>query len=367
MMRGNDTINYENRTSPNQNLTFRYITSVIKKRNPELNEIIARERGLVNDEGLFTNLALLLSDQCAHTVKIAIFQGNNKRSIKGQKEIGGSVIKQIVMTYKLLENFNGEKDVYTANGAVRRKDFPMVAVKEAVTNAIVHRDYCLSGSTLINVFDNRLEVLSLGGIAPKLSAEAIQMGISQSRNEGLAKIMADLKIMLNYGTGFSKIKSAYVGEKIVPEIVTTLGAFKVVLPNINYGIDRGVRVKREEPVQSKAEIEEKFKTALAAALADRDDGTSGDGLTEAEIYDDEDESAFMMFDSHDDDYNENIQYEKIITYIEEHGSIKRKEAQLVLGVGQSRALAVLGSMQEDGLIKPAGVGRNTEYRKIDRI
>ena len=58
----------------------------------------------------------------------------------------------------------------------------MEAVREALLNAVVHRDYSFSGSISINLYQDRLELISLGGLVPGFSLEAALMGASQPRN-----------------------------------------------------------------------------------------------------------------------------------------------------------------------------------------
>ena len=114
-----------------------------------------------------------------------------------------------------------------------KKDYPDEAIREALLNALVHRDYSFSGSIIINVNDKKMEFVSIGGLVPGLSTDDIKIGISQPRNKNLAEVFHRLRLIESYGTGIRRIYKTYedCGEK--PIIEATSNAFKIVLPNMN--------------------------------------------------------------------------------------------------------------------------------------
>lgn len=61
------------------------------------------------------------------------------------------------------------------------RDYPVEAIRETLLNAVVHREYFFGANTLINIYEDRIKFLSLGGIVSGLSLEAIMLGISQLR------------------------------------------------------------------------------------------------------------------------------------------------------------------------------------------
>lgn len=83
-------------------------------------------------------------------------------------------------------------------------------------NAIVHIDSAFIGSTFINLFSDRLELISLGGLVSGVSLEAAMLGASQPRNEKLANLFYRMKLIEAYGTGISKIVSGYKGLSVQP-------------------------------------------------------------------------------------------------------------------------------------------------------
>ena len=76
-----------------------------------------------------------------------------------------------------------------------------IAVRESMLNAIVHRDYGFSGSIIVNIYDDHIEFVSLGGLVTGLWIEDLFVGVSQPRNEKLANVFYRLKHIEAYGTG----------------------------------------------------------------------------------------------------------------------------------------------------------------------
>ncbi|MFR7749470.1 MAG: ATP-binding protein, partial [Collinsella sp.] len=82
---------------------------------------------------------------------------------------------------------------------VDTRDYPEVAVREALLNSLVHRDYSFRASTLISVYDDRIEFVSVGGLLPGLELEDLMMGISACRNSHLANVFYRLQLIEAYG------------------------------------------------------------------------------------------------------------------------------------------------------------------------
>lgn len=81
------------------------------------------------------------------------------------------------------------KTVATFKGLEREEhsDYPQEAIREALLNDIVHHDYSFSGSIIINVNDNEMEFISIGGLLSGSSPDDIRSGISQPRNKNRRK------------------------------------------------------------------------------------------------------------------------------------------------------------------------------------
>ncbi len=315
MIKETDGDTYEKIRSLNQELTFDYTLSEMKKRGLEFGISQQKTLGVIGSDGLYTNLGLLLSDQCVHSIKVAYFEGTEKSIFKDRREFNGSLLQQLTEAYNYLDLFNKTRATFSELNRIDERDYPAEAVREALLNVIVHREYSFSGSTLINVFEDRIEFVSLGGLVPGLSLEAIMVGVSQSRNERLANIFYRLKLIEAYGTGIVKIISSYKNGNVKPTIKALDGAFQVVLPNLHY-------------------IEQ-------VAKQDVDNVNSKPiGLK--------------------------TQYQKVVELIKKNGFVTRKEVQNHLNIGQTRALTILREMVDMDLLVSTENGRKTEYR-INKI
>lgn len=234
MIKETDGDSYEKLRSLNQNLTFDYTEQIFKKNNLVFGLSQKKTLGLIGEDDLFTNLALLLSEQCNHTLKVAVFEGIEKNIFKDRKEFKGSLLKQVTEAFEFINLLN--KTEATFEGLIRKdeRDYPVEAIREALLNAVIHREYSFSGSTLVNIYEDRIEFVSLGGIVYGLSLDSIMLGVSQSRNEKLANIFYRLYLIEAYGTGIRKIFTNYERYNMKPTIKAEVGAFQVVLPNIHY-------------------------------------------------------------------------------------------------------------------------------------
>ena len=143
-------------------------------------------------------------------------------------------------------------------------DYPPVAIREALLNAIVHRDYSLSGSTFINIYDDKIEFLSLGGLVYGLNIQAIKQGYSMSRNAKLANIFYKLRLVEAYGTGIPRIMEIYKNYVVKPQIDVTDNSFRMCFPNSNYGKNnKEIKTKTVSPDIEKAVIDYIAKNGTA--------------------------------------------------------------------------------------------------------
>lgn len=305
MIKETDGDSFEKLRSLNQDLTFNYADMIFKKADINFSDIQKRTLGIIGEDNLYTNLGLLLSDQCLHTLKIAVFEGKEKSIFKDRKEFKGSLIKQVTEGFEYIELLNKTKATF--EGLIRKdeRDYPVEAIREALLNAVVHREYSFGASTLINIYEDRMEFVSLGGIVTGLSLEAIMLGVSQSRNEKLANIFYRLHLIEAYGTGIQKIILNYEKYKVKPIIKTEVGVFQVVLPNIHY----------QENIDKK-------------------------------------ESQFF-------DLSNN---QKTILELLKQEEKTRKEIEIYIGLSQTRVITLLKELIELEVIEKIGRGKNIKYK-----
>lgn len=233
MIKMTDGDTFEANRSLIQELTFNYFSKEMERRKLEFSEVQMKNLGILSSDGIYTNMGLLVSEQCKHSIKFAVFQGEDKLVFKDRKELTGSLFEQLADAYKTIDFYNGTKASFHDLLRTDERDYPEDAVRESLLNAIVHRDYSFSGNTIINLYSDRLEFISLGGLVAGLSLEAAILGASQPRNEKLANLFYRMKLIEAYGTGISKTISCYKGLPMQPKFENVEGAFRVVLPNIH--------------------------------------------------------------------------------------------------------------------------------------
>ena len=303
MIKESDGDTFESMRSMEQDLSFKSAKEAFKRYKIEFSKTKYRALGItMQGDELYSNLALIISDQCEHTTKVAVFADEENTKFRDSKEFGGSIFEQLDNTYAYLALCNKTSATFKGLERIEKVDYPEEALREALLNALVHRDYSFSGSIIINVNDKEIEFISIGGLLPGLSPDDIRSGISQPRNKNLADIFHRLHLIESYGTGIRKIYNLYANCPEQPRIEVTSNTFKIILPNMN-------RVTAKESV------------TIATT-----------------------------------------QMKKILDYIEENGQITDIEIQELLGLKKTRAFTLAKQMRDEGLIKV--VGRGTEKRYV---
>lgn len=188
-------------------------------------------------------------------------------------------------------------------------------MREALLNCIVHRDYSYSGSTLINIYDDRMEYVSLGGLVRGLELNSIFLGVSVPRNPNLAAIFYRMRLIESYGTGISKIRRGYADSAAKPKFEAAKGIFRVTLPNRNFEA-HSYSGKEDEPSEH---VSPDAKTRL------------------------------------------HNQKRIIMNYAEDHGQITRKQTEELLSVGSTKAYHLLDELCDEKKLVPAGSGRTRRY------
>ena len=319
MIKETDGDSFEAMRCLDQELTFEAAKKEFALRKVEFGSQQMRTLKLIDQDNLYTNLGLLLSDQCVHTIKVAVFQGTDQTIFKDRREFTGSLMQQMNEVYDFIDFRNQTRATIEKLYRIDVKDYPEIAVREALLNLLVHRDYSFSASALISIYADRIEFVSIGGLMPGIDLEDIMVGISVCRNQNLANVFYRLHLIEAYGTGMGKIMRAYESTEEKPSIETTKNAFKIILPNINAKYETGkISAPKAGSVISSAVQVEKSRS------------------------------------------NE----ERVLEYAMSHGAITRNDVIKLLEVSTSTASRVLRKMVKSNLLKQNGKARNTNYTVI---
>ena len=303
MIRDTDGDNFEELRSLNQNLDFVFLKKEFEDANIKLEHSQMRTFNIIDEDGLYTNLGLLLSEQCPHTIKAAVFEGSTKEIFKDRFEFSGSLLKQMKDVYSFLNRYNRTNSEITGLKRTDTREYPEIALREALLNSIVHKEYSYSSSTLISVFDDKIEIVTIGGLTKGLSEDDIMLGVSILRNRNLANIFYRLKLIEAYGTGIPKIIESYNEYNVKPKIEISSNAFKITLPNT---------------------LKEKSSSKLEKNLSDKE---------------------YL-----------------IVNMLKENEYIKRTDIEKNLSISSSMAIKLLRNMVDNSIIEKLGKGKNVIYR-----
>ena len=308
MIRETSGDRYEDARSLNQQLTFDATAAYFARKEVPFGEKQMRTLNMIGKDGTYTNLAMLLSDQCVHTIRMAVFEGSKKTVFRDRRELTGSLLRQVEEAFSFIDRYNRIRAEFSGIERVDNRDYPSEALREALLNAVVHRDYAISSPTLISIFDDRIEFVSIGGLVRGISYEDIMLGVSVLRNQHLANVFYRLKLIEAYGTGMLKINESYADSTEKPCIEVTSNAFKITLPNTN----------------------------AAAETIVQNDNRSASAMHKQQI-------VLQLFDKQE--------------------SISRKDIEAALNTSQATAVVLIRKMLEDGLLIRIGNGKNARYQK----
>ena len=228
-------ITFEKNISNFQELTFLYAEKVFREKEIGFGKIEKKNLGIINEKGMYTNLGLLISDQCPYTIKMAIYPDNTKKEFIDRLETGvGSILQQLEEAEKYLRLNNKVSAKIIGMERQETAEYSTEVLRECLLNTIGHRDYEIPGSTLIHIFKDSIEFLSLGGLVKGLTIEDIKIGSSASRNPKLINIFHRLGLVEAYGSGIPRIMEEYASNTIKPEIVVAPHSFLIRIPKMSY-------------------------------------------------------------------------------------------------------------------------------------
>ena len=318
MIKETDGDRFEAMRSMNQELTFEITEKEFQLRKIEFGTQQMRTLKLIDQDGLYSNLAMLLSDQCVHTIKVAVFQGKDQTVFKDRREFAGALMKQMNDVYDYIDFHNQTHATIEKLLRIDVRDYPGIAVREALLNLLVHRDYAFSASALISIYEDRMEFVSIGGLMPGIDLEDVMAGISVCRNPDLANVFYRLHLIEAYGTGISKIIGAYADEEEKPVIETTRNTFKIILPNIN-AMREKVRISEPEAKEENPETNKEDTQELSS------------------------------------------EEEQVLEYAGKHEDFTKNDVVSLLKVSASTAARVIRGLVERNFLKRNGKARNTYY------
>jgi ATP-dependent DNA helicase RecG len=270
------------------------------------------------EQGKFhpTHALMVLLGQYEHAmIKCARFKGKTMDIFLDKKEYGGDLFSQLEAAEGFIKNHINLRGEIKGLQRTDTYEIPTDALREALVNAIIHRDYSNRGRDIkVGVYDDLVNIVSPGGFPSTLTAEDILEGRSEIRNKVIARVFKELNYIEQWGSGIKRIQSSCIAQGLKEPSIREKGDF--------------VDVELYRPVvESAGEVPD---TAGYRRMPP-------DTLTPQEG--------------------------NIINYVDRHGSITASEVEKILSVKERRAREVLKEMTEKGLLEKRGSARSTFYVK----
>ena len=225
---------------------------------------------LMNNDGFLTNAGALLADQNIYRhnrIFCTRWNGLNKTSLEeasDDDEYSGGIVKLLDSALNFVKKNTKKKWKKEASGRVEMPEYDEIAIREAIVNAIIHRQYTNVGSEVtIDIYDDRIVITSPG---PMVSGMLINKELNNNipsirRNPILADIFTRMKFMDRRGSGFDKIVNGtnrlFDDQENHVEFYATETHFSVVIYNANY---------RDDKVNDKVKLSDNTEKILNAII-----------------------------------------------------------------------------------------------------
>ncbi|CAA6808035.1 MAG: ATP-dependent DNA helicase [uncultured Sulfurovum sp.] len=312
-----EELNYEVELS---SLDLSPIYDVFQKVGKNLDEQKLKNLKLIKEEHAkeYPSNALLIllgyHDHCM--VKCAKFKGTTMELFLDKKEYGGSIFEILENTQNFILNHINLRAEIKGLYRTDTYEIPIVALGEALINALIHRDYINQGRDIkVGVYDDIVNIVSPGSYPNSINQEDIDSGRSDARNRVIANVFKELGLIEQWGSGIARIKKSCLD--------TGLKEPKIVEQN------DFVDVEFYRP------IEEKTVEKVSESIGN-------------------DRLRPIMTD-----------YDQIILeYIEKNKKITRKEAKVILDIGETKIKELFNELMKKKLIERVGAGRSTFYVKV---
>lgn len=283
------------------------------------------------DKIIFNNTGVLffsknLGDIYFHTVvTCALFKGTEKIDVLDKRDFNMDIITNINSAINFLKQHIPVR--YQMTGEPKRKEVPEIpydALREAVINAVTHRDYFgRSASVMIEMFDDRIVITNPGGLVKGLKPEDFGKR-SVLRNPNIANLLHRIGYIEKLGTGINKMKKL-IAEAGLPPVKFEFGTFFTV-------IFRRPEKIRKEIVDFGVTISQKFSKILY------DEGVS-EGVNEG--------VKLRLF--------------KEIAYLDIYGSIRRTDIEKISNISTPTAERDIALLKKLGLINFTGSPKTGRY------
>ena len=237
LIRANNVVPFERRISEQQNLTFSTLQQLCQEQHFPLDPKSHLQYGLW-DPALqsFTNLGFICSDQSSFAAVLMEFADNDKLLVKRSRRIEGSVFALMDAIQAFVRDTNTAGWTFPTDGSFTRTEHffvPPLVLREAVVNAVAHRDYLNTAPITVQITPDAVEIFTIGGL-PGLEPDQILSGMATNcRNPLLAALLGKLHLMEGIGNGFRQLRHAYLDDDLSDLLTMAPRHFIIRLPRRN--------------------------------------------------------------------------------------------------------------------------------------
>lgn len=310
ILKGRNT-SFEEIVSESQLLTFKYLEKKLKEKSGigELTDDILVTLGLLKN-GKYNNAAALLSDENGISnagIAMIRFQGNSLNRFESRRFEKQSILNQFHELMNIFKYYYPLINIIESEERQETERIPQLAFREALANAIIHRDYFRKSETRVEFFDDRIEIISSGGLPEGITEEEYLDGrVSVPRNKIITDVFHRLGIIERFATGIRRIKEQYRDLEAKPVFSIMENSIKIILPAVDGKSDKTV-------------------------------GESGltYGLLKVE--------------------------KDVMDFIATQGFVTRGEVEKILSLGKTQSYTVLKRMCDKRILVKIGRGKDTKY------
>ncbi|QQX76493.1 MULTISPECIES: RNA-binding domain-containing protein [Aequorivita] len=196
-----------------QDLTFSQLKIYYQESGYNLGNNFAKNLELLTEDGLYNYAAYLLADKNNTSIKVAKYSGANRADLIESNEYGHESL--VKATKQVIDKIAVENRTNTKITSKERKQNNLwnpIALREAIINAFVHNDYTNEITPKFEIFSDRIEITSAGGLPEGLSKQEFFEGFSVPRNKELMRVFKDLELVEQLGSGIPRILEHYGKE-----------------------------------------------------------------------------------------------------------------------------------------------------------
>jgi ATP-dependent DNA helicase RecG len=235
-------ISYDQLETNENELEFK----ILGKKLKDIKSIEVFDKDILITLGLYTrnkyNIAATLLADTNNLITLGLdmvrFGNTTSEFIERKTVVGKSILLQYEEAMEMFLRWYPEIEKIVGVKRIKQQPIPYEAFREGVANAIAHRDYMLNSQIKIEMYDNRIEITSPGGLPSGITKENyLKDNLSVARNIVISQVLYTLGIIEKFGTGIKRMNDAYLGYDKKPVYVIKDNFIKVILPNIIFKDD----------------------------------------------------------------------------------------------------------------------------------